>query len=100
MEYAGKKELYNFLKDKGYEVAKMKEMRYEKYRGTEWLKYYDLDLYSPCRGVIYVTVYGEDAEGKEFEAERSKYVDGVLNYQTKKGHCTIMFGKPYEKVVV
>ncbi len=37
-QYFGKKKLYNFLKKKGYKLPKMKDMRYDKYRGSEWLK--------------------------------------------------------------
>ncbi len=54
MEYAGKLELYRFLKSKGYDVPKCSLMEYSKFRGSEWLKYYDIKLFSPVRGVIYV----------------------------------------------
>ena len=56
---------------------------------------------SPTRGVIYVTLNDIDNEtGAKMQAEYSKYVDGVLNYQTINGKQTIMFGKPYVKITV
>lgn len=100
MKYAGKTALYKFLKEHGYDVPKMKDMRYEKYRGTEWLKYWQLELYSPFRGLIFVFVTHKNDDGITEEIERSNYKNGKLVYQIKNGKCTIMFGKPYQKVVV
>ena len=90
MNYSGKKQLYKFLKDKGYNVPIMKLMEYTFYRGDEWLKYYDLKLYSPARGVIYVTVCEENKDGEQVEKEYSKYMNGVLNYQIKNGKKTVV----------
>ena len=103
MKYHGKKYLYNFLKAHGYNVPKMREMNYEFYRGSEWLKtlWNEIEVFSPSRGVIYVTLNDIDDEtAAKTQAEYSKYVDGVLTYQTKNGKTTIMFGKPYEKITV
>lgn len=103
MKYYGKKYLYNFLKDHGYEVPLMKKFNYEFYRGTEWLKtwFNEIHVFSPVRGVIYVTLNEiDDGTGKKKEIEYSKYIDGVLEYQTKNGKQTIMFGKPYKKITV
>lgn len=102
IKYYGKRYLFNFLKEHGYEVPQMKEFCYEFYRGTEWLKtmyFEEIYVNSPARGVIYVTLNEFDEEtGQKKQVERSKYVDGVLEYQTKHGKQTIMFGKPYEKI--
>ena len=103
LKYNGKRYLYNFLKEHGYKVPKMKEFNYEFYRGTEWLKswFREIEVYSPVRRVVYVTIneYDEETDEKKC-AEYSKYIDGVLNYQTKYGKCTIMNGKPYKKITV
>ena len=58
MKYHGKKYLYNFLKAHGYNVPKMREMNYEFYRGSEWLKtlWNEIELFSFSRGVIYLTL--------------------------------------------
>lgn len=101
MYYHGKKYLYSFLKERGYEVPKMKEMNYAFYRGAEWLKtwFEEIRVISPCRGVIYVTVNQEDDEntGKKLPPiEYSKYVDGNLTYQEKNGNLCLMSGKSIE----
>ena len=96
MKYYGKRYLFQFLKNYGYEVPKMKEMIYEKYRGNEWLKtaFEEIRLYSPQRGVIYVTINEIDDEtGKKTELEYSKYVYGVLDYQTRRGKIRYRDGK-------
>lgn len=104
IKYYGKRYLFNFLKDHGYDVPLMKEFIYKFYRGSEWLKTMyleEIEVYSPARGVVYVTLNEFDDETDEKrQAEYSKYVDGVLNYQTKYGKCTIMDGKPYQKITV
>ncbi len=100
MKYYGKRYLYNFLKEHGYEVPQLKDFRYEFCRGTEWLKtfYDEIDLYSPERGVIYVTLNEIDDEtGKKTQVEYSKYKYGILNYQKKRGKITVIAGKPYKK---
>lgn len=99
-KYHGKRYLYDFLKEHGYDVPAMQYMKYKQYRGCEWLKYFEIDLYSPARGVIFVTIYGEDENSGKFQKEYSKYVDGVLDYQKINGKTTIMFGKAYEKISV
>ncbi len=95
--YFGKRYLYNFLKEHGYDVPKMKDLKYEFYRGREWLRTFfeEVELFSPNRRVIYVTIY-EDTENRRKILKHSEYVDGVLNYQKKNGEVTVMFGKPYE----
>lgn len=96
MKYYGKRYLYQFLDNYCYKVPKMKEMIYEKYCGNEWLKtpFEEIKLYSPSRGVIYVTVnLLDDETGEKTEVEYSKYVHGVLNYQTKRGKVSIIDGK-------
>lgn len=103
MKYYGKRYLYNFVKKHGYNVPKMREMNYAFYRGSEWIKSAFEEIYvsSPTRGVVYVTLNDIDNEtGAKMQAEYSKYVDGVLNYQTINGKQTIMFGKPYVKITV
>lgn len=103
MKYHGKRYLYNFLKAHGYDVPKMREMNYTFYRGSEWLKAFwsEIEVFSPTRGVIYVTLNDIDDETCEkTQAEYSKYVNSTLNYQTKYGKQTIMFGKPYKKITV
>ncbi len=89
--YFGKRYLYNFLKEHGYDVPKMKDMLYEFYHGDErlidlWEE--KIKLYSPTRRVIYVTIY-ENTDTGQNELEYSKYVDGVLNYQVKNGETTV-----------
>lgn len=96
MTYHGKRYLYNFLKEHGYDVPKMKEMQYYNHRGSEWLKtdLEDIELYSPSRGVIYVTINDIDDETcDKHKAEYSEYVNGVLNYQEKNNTITVMGGK-------
>lgn len=111
MKYYGKRFLYNFLQEHGYDVnallkdyckeIKMKDFYYTFFRGTEWLKSlcHEIEIYSPCRRVVYVQITKTDDEtGEEICAERSKYIDGILDYQTKYGEITILCGKPYKKI--
>lgn len=101
MKYHGKRYLYNFLKEHGCDVPIMKHMRYEFYRGTEWLKTAFNEIYvnSPTRGVIFVILNEIDDETDEKkQVEYSKYVNGVLTYQEMNGKLTIIDGKPYVKI--
>lgn len=101
MKYYGKRYLYNFLKEQGYDVPKLKEMSYHFYRGSEWLKSYyeEIKVYSPKRGNICVTLREYDEEREcFFEKEYSVYVDGILNYQKKKGNTTVLYGKRYRRL--
>ena len=79
-KYHGKNYLYSFLKERGYDVPKRKEMEYKFYRGSEWLEGDFLKAYSPIRDVIFVTVKAECDE-REIEIEYSKYENGVITYQ-------------------
>ncbi len=110
MNYYGKKYLYNFLNER-YDITeilkdygikpKMKDFNYQFYRGDEWLKSFaeEIEIYSPCRGVIYVTLSEIDDEtGDKHQIEYSKYVDGVLNYQKKCGEILVIRGKPYKRL--
>lgn len=111
MEYHGKRYLYNFLKER-YDLSaildydrpvKMADFNYAKRRGFEWLEtaFKEIQLTSPCRDVIYVTINEIDDEtGKKTQIEYSKYINGVLNYQTKNGKTTIMSGQPYKAAVI
>lgn len=90
MKYHGKNYLYKFLQEHGYDVPMRKEMEYKFYRGSEWLKGFLLEAYSPKRDVIYITLKEEDVDNdKIVEIEYSKYVNGVIDYQVKRGHRTI-----------
>lgn len=103
MKYHGKRYLYNFLKEHGYNVPKMKEMNYAFYRGSEWIMSAFKEIYvsSPVRNVIYVSLNEIDEEtDKKVTTEYSEYVNGVLDYQTINGKQTIMFGKPYVKITI
>lgn len=95
MKYHGKKYLYDFLMEHGYTVPNRKEMEYKFYRGSEWLKSFLLEAYSPMRDVIYVTVK-EEHEEREVQIEYSKYVNGVLEYQEKRGRITVMYAREYK----
>ena len=95
MKYHGKNYLYGFLKEHGYAVPKRKEMEYEFYHGSEWLRGYLLEAYSPMRDVIYVTVK-EECEEREVQVEYSKYVNGLLEYQENRGGITVMYAKEYK----
>lgn len=90
MKYHGKNYLYKFLQEHGYDVPMRKDMEYTFYRGSEWLRSYLLEAYSPKRDVIYITLKEEDVDNdKIVEIEYSKYVNGVIDYQVKRGHRTI-----------
>lgn len=85
MKYLGKKRMYQFLVDNGYNVPKMKEMSYEFYRGSEWLRvpYGLIDLYCPNGKDLYLSVYEytNEEEYERREIERSHYRDGVCVYK-------------------
>ena len=85
--YLGKTKLYKFLKDKKYNVPKMKDMEYEKYRGSEWLKTDEIDLWRNG-GKIYVESYRYTDDGERKKVNRKGYncKDGSEFYNEKKKH--------------
>ena len=90
-KYQGKKRLYEFLLSHGYDVPKMKEMKYKFYRGSEWLKdwYNGIELYANAPHSIYGTWYEVDDKGKNKEIERTRYLHGECVYKTIRGKCVI-----------
>ncbi|MCM1440979.1 MAG: hypothetical protein NC131_17525 [Roseburia sp.] len=82
--YFGKRYLYNFLKEHGYAVPKMKEMNYKFFRGDEWLETVvskKIRLYSTQTiGIIAVHTYDYDEDGNKIETEYSVYSHGDLIY--------------------
>lgn len=80
MKYHGKIYLYNFLKERGYEVPKRKEMTYSFFRGAEWLKSDLLEAWSPKREMIFVRVK-EDRGEEDVEIEWSQYINGVCIFK-------------------
>lgn len=106
MKYYGKRYLYNFLKERGYNVPQFSEMEYKCYRGSEWLKSYPLTLGYDTVGLeVYVdgsqrnvirVVRNELSEDDiPYQVELSKYVDGDLNYQQLNYRVTFINGLRY-----
>lgn len=72
MNYLKKKYLYNFLVNQGFnDTLKLKDFEYQYYRGDEWLKSDDIDLYCVRQKEIYVSIYLYDEElDKRIETNR------------------------------
>lgn len=89
--YQGKRKLYQFLVSHGYNVPKMKEMEYQFYRGSEWLRdfFHEIELYSPHAGRVCVTTYEENSEGKIVANEVCTYLEGNPIYKTIRGKCVM-----------
>lgn len=47
IKYQGKRKLYEFLKTHGFAVPNIKKMRYDFYRGSEWIKCDEINLFAP-----------------------------------------------------
>ena len=90
MNYHGKNYLYDFLKEHGYDVPKLKkEMQYSFFRGSEWLKSDLLEAWSPKRDVILVTAKRE-GENHNAELERTQYIKGVIVFKKLNGSYVIV----------
>lgn len=104
MKYYGKRYLYNFLKEHGYSVPKLKDMEYKYYRGSEWLKSELLVPFSAKAGIeVYVdskqcdvfsvTLCELDISGCPREVEFTRYQNGSIRYQVKNGITIFMHGQ-------
>lgn len=73
--YLGKTKLYNFLKAEGFTIPRvMRDTEYKKYRGDEWLKCDDVELFAVRGKRISVSVYVYDeATDKRHETEYDCY---------------------------
>ena len=98
MKYQGKKRLYEFLKERGYRVPQMKKMEYERFRGSEWLRYFNISLYAYSKRIS-VTTYAEDEDGEKEEDEYSVYRGGELIYRKAFGKVFVSQGKEVKRNV-
>lgn len=81
MDYLGKRYLYNFLKEQGFEVPQMKDFRYVRARGDEIfetvLEEQDIELFCVRGKAIYVSIYetfvDSDWNSKRVEVKRLAY---------------------------
>lgn len=85
MKYQGKRRLYEFLKSHGYEVPKLSEMEYSTYRGSEWLKSLEIEVYARSGACVFVTTYEYNEEGERKEKGYVSYRAGEAVYKTERG---------------
>ncbi|MBQ4269195.1 MAG: hypothetical protein IJB97_06050 [Clostridia bacterium] len=69
MKYHGKKWLYEFLRDKGYAIPKLKDFYYAKWRGDEWIRGDEFFVMSYLGKAISLTVFAFDDDGERYEIE-------------------------------
>lgn len=81
MKYLGKRYLYNFLKEQGFEIPLMKEFRYVRARGDEIfdtvLEENDVELFCVRGKAIFISVYkrfvNSDGSSKRVQVKRLGY---------------------------
>ena len=87
-KYLGRRALYNFLIEKGYEVPKLKNMEYGKYHGDEWLKCGEIDVFCVRCKFIYVSVF-EYIEERDFYFETGRYCYLLKDNKFELGYSRI-----------
>ena len=69
MKYLGKKYLYNFLKDQGFSIPKLKDFYYAKWRGDEWIRGEKFFVMSYLGKAISIDVFEFDDLGERYHIE-------------------------------
>lgn len=79
IKYLGKKFLYNFLKDQGRPMPKLKDCYYAKWRGDEWLKTDDYWLTCFNGKKLHLTVSSIDKDTGEKICELETIAYTLIN---------------------
>ena len=85
IKYQGKRKLYEFLKTHGFAVPNIKEMQYDFYRGSEWIKCDEINLFAHSPKYMTVSTFICDEEnGKMIEVGRFGYMNEICVYKRQK----------------